>query len=109
MKEFVKSLLTNRLGLIFGILILCCIPLYKFFTDYFSLPVETKLFLEHAFTCVNLPAMIFSFIFGVLAEAFFPIFRQFPMEAAFLPIFILVQWLLIGRFSKYLASEFTGK
>lgn len=109
MKEFVKSLLTNRLGIVFGIINVCCIPLNVFINNHFSLPFKTKLFLEHAFTCVNLPAMIISTVFGAITGEIFPVLSFNSAVMIFLPIFILIQWVFIGRLSKYIAKEIAGK
>ncbi len=101
MKEFAKSLLTNRFGIVLGILNLCCIPLFSLF----SFSSSTSIVLNYLLAAANSPAIILSIIIGRLLEAMFPVFNSMTTKSLFIPILILLQWVFIGYLSKTIAEK----
>lgn len=124
MKEFIKQLLTNRLGIILATLNLCYLFSRPFFNAAAPHGDGSICFINHAhkFNClvmqfsetmfnINIPALFLSIIPDVIIQSFS---RTYVPENTFIQIalfafFITIQWLFIGWTAKKTAFAIQSK
>lgn len=107
MKEFVKSLLTNRLGIVLAAWNVS----YFFYQVNYTTPLTTKL-AEKFFICLNLPAIIASILpsefLGFLIFNSSQVFR-FQIRYFSFIIFMIFQWVFIAHLAKVIAQRLSEK
>ena len=120
MRNFVKGLVTNRLGIVLAALNVCYFVSRKFVFCAFSSGCEDNLifFKKHMFYWINIcsakimldinaPAMTASIFSDACVNKLtdFSALTQARFQVSFLIFFIAVQWLFIGRAAKTIAQK----
>ena len=102
MRNFIKSLLSNRFGIVLATLNVCYL-LYWFNNSSGFRPLTAFLIF-----CLDLPALILTALLTGIFHLFFytvPSEMVVRMNFVLLPFFVAFQWLFIGRLSKALAEK----
>src|SRR5688572_24585278 len=103
MKEFVKSLLTNRFGIVLGTLNVCYF-LSQIVNNYSVLEtLQAKTFI-----CTNFPAAIAALLTTKVITAFAASHSQvsfLQIANLLMSVFIMAQWLFIAHLSRVIAQR----
>lgn len=103
MWNFIKSLLSNRFGIVMAMLNVCYF-LYVTQNDILVKKLATGIAL-----CLNAPALILAKIFFEIWRGIFSSDTYFSGGEVFLfvSLFIFIQWLFIGWLAKIIAQKIT--
>lgn len=95
--NFVKSLLTNRFGIVLGTL-----NIVYFFNQLIYPTQFSKTISQVIFLCMNLPALVASVLPSILIESLFNLSRVAPYQVRIFSFafFMMAQWLLIAHLAK---------
>ncbi len=106
MRQFIKSLLTNRFGLVLGTL-----NIVYFFDQLIRSPPFSKTFLPVIFLCMNSPATIVSVLPVILLESLFnlSLVALHQVRIFSFAIFVMIQWLLIAHSARVIALRIQQK
>jgi hypothetical protein len=102
LRNLIKSLLTNRFGIVLGTL-----NVVYFFNQLICPPSFSTTPSKIIFLCINLPALVGSALPSTLIESLFNLSHVAPHQVRIFSFafFMMVQWLLIAHLARVFAKR----
>lgn len=104
MINFVKTLLSNRFGIVLATINVCLVAYYLT-----EVPVFTSV-IEPLVICINIPAGILSaIVYSISRLLFYSVSDSASVQVRFffVAFFVVLQWLLIAHLARTIAQKFS--